>query len=267
MTGVLRLQQTEPETLGSRKHKSSTNYMQTIVGFSGGNDSTAMVLRMAELGEDFSCLFTPVRNEPPELFEHVRLVAEMIQRHIVEPPNVSLMGLIIQNRSLPNFRARWCTRQGKIEPTIAYLMGLPEKPVYCVGFRADEETREGLYGEYATYRYPLQEWGWNLHHVLDYLDQRGVHPPTRTNCMLCYDQRLSEWWELWRDKPDEYDKGVVLEAMHAPHTFRSPSRDTQPAGLKALREKFETGFIPRGSDYQPSLLDEEKYGRCRICRL
>lgn len=237
-----------------------------IVGFSGGNDSTAMVLRMAELGEDFTCLFTPVRNEPAELFAHVRLVAELIQRPIVEPPNVSLMYLIVQNRSLPSFHSRWCTRQGKIEPTKAYLMSLPERPTYCVGFRADEEVREGLYGDFADYRYPMQEWGWNLHDVRDYLDARGVHPPKRTNCQLCYDQQLGEWWELWRDKPEEFAKGELLEA-HYGHTFRSPSRDTWPASLKALRERFEQGHIPRGADYQLSLLDEEKYGRCRICRL
>lgn len=239
--------------------------MKQIVGFSGGNDSTAMVLRMAELGEDFECLFTPVRNEPPELFAHVARVAELIQRPIVEPPNVSLMFLIVQNRSLPNFQARWCTRQGKIQPTTAYLMSLAERPIYCVGFRADEDAREGLYGEFATYRYPLQEWGWKLPDVLNYLDARDIRPPKRTNCMLCYDQQLGEWWELWKTRPDEYAKGELLEAQYG-HTFRSPARDTWPAALKDLRARFEAGHIPRGADYQGSLFDDDKYGRCRVCR-
>lgn len=236
-----------------------------LAGFSGGNDSTAMVLRLAELGESFSCLFTPVKNEPPELFAHVQRVSALIDRPLVEPPNVSLMALILQNRALPNHRQRWCTRQGKIQPTLAYLMSLTERPIYCIGFRADETARDGLYGDYATYRYPLQEWGWGLAEVVDYLDARGVKPPKRTNCMLCYDQRLGEWWELWRDKPAEYEKGEALEAMYG-HTFRSPARDSWPASLRDLRQRFEQGHVPRGADFQLSIFDEETYGRCRLCR-
>lgn len=236
-----------------------------IVGFSGGNDSTAMVLRMAELGEDFECLFTPAHNEPPELFDHVKDIAARINRPIVEPPNVSLMTLIVKNQALPNWRQRWCTRQAKIEPTIAYLMRQPARPIYCTGLRADEEVREGLYGDFATYRYPLREWGWSIKEVLGYLGKQGVTVPDRTNCMLCYDQQLGEWWELWKQRPDEYAKGETLEAMYG-HTFRSPGRDTWPAPLKALRERFEAGHIPRGADYQGSLFDDDKYGRCRVCR-
>lgn len=239
--------------------------MKTIVAFSGGNDSTAMALRMAELGEDFECLFTPAHNEPADLFAHVKAIGDLIQRPIVQPPNVSLMTLIVKNQALPNWRQRWCTRQAKIEPTIAYLMRLPERPIYCVGFRADEDVREGLYGDYAEYRYPLREWGWHLQDVLGYLDQRGVHPPKRTNCMLCYDQQLGEWWELWKTNPEEWAKGELLEAKTG-HTFRSPGRDTWPAPLKELRERFEQGHIPLGAEYQRSLFDEERYGRCRVCR-
>lgn len=237
-----------------------------IVGFSGGNDSTAMVLRLAELGEQFTCLFTPVRNEPPELFEHIRTVGALIDREVVEPANVSLMSLIVQNRSLPSHHARWCTRQGKILPTAAYLASLDQRPIYCIGFRADEDARDGLYGEFADYRYPLQEWGWKLRDVLDYLEARGVRPPARTNCMLCYGQRLSEWWELWRDRPGEFEKGEFLEERYG-HTFRSPSRDRWPAPLKELRQRFEAGHIPRGADLQQSLFDEQIHGACRVCRL
>ncbi len=235
-----------------------------IVAFSGGNDSTAMALRMAELGEDFTCLFTPAGNEPSDLRAHVDAVIAIIDRPLVEPPNLSLMFWIQKHQALPNFRQRWCTRQIKIEPCIAYLMAQTD-PVLCVGLRADEEDRKGLYGSYATYRYPLREWGWTIRDVRAYLDERGVVVPKRTNCMLCYDQQLGEWWELWRTQPAEYEKGVILEAQMG-HTFRSPQRDTWPAGLADLRARFEAGEIPRGVDLQPSMFDREKYERCRVCQ-
>lgn len=238
--------------------------MKQIAAFSGGNDSTAMVLRMAELGELFECLFTPAGNEPPELRAHVDAVIARIQRPLVEPPNLSLMFWIQKHQALPNFRQRWCTRQIKIEPCIAYLMA-QDAPVLSVGLRADEEQRQGLYGSYATYRYPLREWGWTIGDVRRYLDEQGVTVPKRTNCMLCYDQQLGEWWELWRSRPDEWAKGELLEAQMG-HTFRSDQRDTWPAAMKDLRARFEAGHIPRGADYQRSLFDSEKYGRCRVCQ-
>ena len=40
--------------------------MSLIIAFSGGKDSTAMVLRLSELGEDFKLLFTPTGDELPE---------------------------------------------------------------------------------------------------------------------------------------------------------------------------------------------------------
>jgi hypothetical protein len=43
----------------------------TYAAFSGGKDSTAMVLRMAELGEAFSCLFTPLVADRPSRFSGI----------------------------------------------------------------------------------------------------------------------------------------------------------------------------------------------------
>lgn len=233
-----------------------------IVAFSGGKDSTALVLRMAELGEDFECLFTPAGNELPALFAHVDAVIALIDHPLVKPPNLSLMFWVQKHQALPNWRQRWCTRQIKIEPCIAYLMEHPGSTL-CVGLRADEDDRQGLYGSYATYRYPLREWGWREADVFDYLDSQGVKVPPRTNCALCYGQQLREWWALWREYPDEYAKGELLEAQMG-HTFRSPGRDTWPAALTDLRAKFEAGHIPRDTELNLNLFDNIE--PCRVCR-
>ncbi len=222
-----------------------------------------MALRLAELGEEFSLLFTPAGNEPAALFKHVEAVAALVGQPVIRPANRSLMFWIEHHGALPNWRQRWCTRQIKIEPCIAWLLEQTDQITLAVGLRADEEDRGGIYGSYATYRYPLREWGWNRPRVLEYLAARDVTPPARTNCKLCYDQQLGEWWELWRSDPEEWARGEILEERHG-HTFRSPSRDTWPAALKDLRARFEAGDVPRGTDVQMELF--RQYERCRVCQ-
>ena len=168
-----------------------------IAAFSGGKDSAAMVLRMWERGEDFKLLYTPAGNEPPEVDDLVARIAWMMGKTLAMPEAPTLFQTIERNRAIPNWRQRFCTRQIKIEPCIRYLR-TQDSPVLCVGLRADEEEREGLYGDHAEYRYPLREEGWTIDDVQTYLAMHNIKIPERTNCMLCYDQRLNEWWKLWK---------------------------------------------------------------------
>lgn len=234
----------------------------TYVGFSGGKDSTALVLRMAELGEEFEMLFNPTGNELPDLIGHIRNVVGIVGRklHLVSCGE-SLQQMIVRQNALPSFRMRWCTRTLKIEPTIKFLTERPGS-VLCVGLRADEEERKGLYSELVKSRFPFQEWGWRLPQIMEYNHQRGVTVPERTDCALCYDQRLAEWWRLWKNHPDQWARGEEFEAMTG-HTFRSTQRDTWPAAMKDLRARFEAGDIPK--ERKKSLAMEET--KCRVCSL
>jgi hypothetical protein len=239
-----------------------------VAAFSGGKDSTAMALRMAENGERGTLLYTPTGDELDDLAEHIERVRLMTGWELaVVPSKWTLESLIAHFGALPNNRQRWCTRMLKIEPAKAFLAACPGSTL-CVGLRADEEEREGMWGDYATYRYPLREYGWGEAQVLGYLDARGVKVPDRTDCGVCYDQRLGEWFRLWKDHPERYARGEELEARTG-HTFRSPSRDKWPASLKGMRELFEAGKTPRGVLNLPLLDDYELKARkrCRVCTL
>ncbi len=130
----------------------------------------------------------------------------------------------------------------------------------------DEEDRQGIYGDVVTSDFPFRRWGWTEDDVWDYLHQRRVTIPYRTDCEWCYDQTLSEWRKLWRDNPESFGHAVELEALTG-HTFRSPSRDTQPAGLVQLGAKFAAGFIPRGDTDQISMFEAPEFRKCRVCSL
>lgn len=236
--------------------------MSLLVAFSGGKDSTAMALKLAEAGERFELFFTPTGDELPELEDHIQKVVERVRMPLIRAAAPTLFDLIEKFESLPNFRQRWCTRMIKIVPCIAHLKAHPGTTL-AVGLRADEETRQGLYGEFATYRYPLREWGMTLSDVQDYVRRSGLQVPVRTDCALCYGQRLGEWWDLWKRHPGRYQRGVELEHRYG-HTFRSPGRDTQPASLVHLRRKFEDGYVPRGARSDG---EEDDGLPCRVCRV
>jgi hypothetical protein len=229
-----------------------------IAAFSGGKDSTAMVLLLSEQREQFDLLFTPTGDESPECLEHVRAISVRVGMPLaVRWSGDSLSSLIEKWNALPNWRQRWCTRALKIEPARNYLIEHPGSTL-CVGLRSDEPDRAGLWGDFASYRYPLREAGMSLGDVMEFLDVRGVCVPARTDCQLCFYQRLIEWWELWRDFPEKFAQGEAMEAATG-HTFRSNGRDTWPASLAGLRREFEAGRVPRDT--------RERVGMCRVCSL
>ena len=239
--------------------------MTHVVALSGGKDSTALALRLREVepDRDYTYVCTPTGDEPDAMFAHWRMLGELLGKPLVPIMHpLGLNGLIAQQRALPNYRQRWCTRILKIEPYRAWLAQHTPCVSY-VGLRADEEGRAG--GAYddiggVTMRFPLREWGWGLEEVLDYLKQRGIAIPKRTDCDRCFFQRLHEWYELWRDHPDKFAHAENQE-REIGHTFRSPGRDTWPAALSGLRAEFESGRVPK--QRRDALAELQ----CRVCSL
>lgn len=231
-----------------------------VVAFSGGKDSTAVALLLHERGEDFDMLFTPTGNELPQLVVHMMEVRRVVAKRLVTPPNRSLDFWINHFEALPNYRQRWCTRLIKIEPCIAYLKANPGTTL-CVGLRQDEPERGGLYGDHATYRYPLREANMGLDQVLALCDKYDLRPKFRTDCAVCPYQRLAEWYYLWRDHLDRWMEGEAYETKTG-HTFRSAQRDAWPAAMRDLRARFEAGDVP-----DRSIKNMERDKACRVCSL
>ena len=229
-----------------------------------------MVVRLKELYPEikFEYVITPTGDELPEMIDHWKMVAELLDTPLtVVSSGESLQGLITRQKALPNHLMRWCTRILKIEPFNAYLLrNIPA--IAYVGLRADEEARVGntIYGSVdgIEQRFPLREWGWGISEVWQYLDDRGIIIPERTDCGRCFFQRLPEWWNLWQYHPDVYTDAEQNEAL-TKHTFRHKDRDTWPADLKGLREQFDKGRIPKGAG-QLSLF-EGRTVMCRTCTL
>lgn len=239
-----------------------------IVALSGGKDSTAMALALAEKEpRDYEYVITPTGNELDEMFEHWKKL-KCLLGNLTVLAETSLDSLIKSQNALPNWRMRWCTRILKIQPFQAYVLKRAPATIY-VGLRADEpadKRRGAIYGDLPVeQRYPLREWGWGLKEVLGYLEPRGIKIPARTDCACCFFQTLAEWWYLWKYNRDKWDESEAYEEMTG-HTFRSEQRDTWPAALKELRGEFERGRVPRGVSLQSDLFAQRPM-MCRICAL
>lgn len=229
-----------------------------VIGLSGGKDSVALatVLRLAE-PRQYEYICNETGNELDEWRRHIDRLEVLLDAPIKRVRyRTDLLGLIREMQMLPNFRARFCTRMLKIEPTIEYFESLPKGSVLYVGLRADEEMRKGLYGEDIDVRFPLREWGWAVADVWRWLNDSGICIPARTDCAWCPYQRLSEWRNLYVNEPALYWEGAEVEREFG-HTFRSPGRDTWPASLVELAAEFDRGrpILKRKNDSEP----------CRVC--
>ena len=243
-----------------------------IVALSGGKDSTAMALRLAQVEpRSYEYVVTPTGNELPEMFDHWRTLGELLGTPMSPLIGGTLRGEIERQNHIPNWRQRWCTRMLKIEPFQAHLLTMinaGDDVVAYVGLRADEEESDrtgAVYGNTAIkQRYPLREWGWGLAEVWGYLEEKMVQIPERTDCAWCFFQTLPEWWTLWKEFPEKFAEAEAIEEKVG-HTFRSDGRDTWPASLKGLRMRFEKDIIPKGAG-QARMLDTRPM-MCRTCSL
>ena len=168
--------------------------LSRIVALSGGKDSTAMALRLAEAEPaEYEFCITPTGRELPVMNEHWAKLECLLGKPLIRVPAPTLVELIVKYKAVPNFRMRFCTRQIKIEPFQAY--DASKSPAVCyVGIRADEtDGREGSDHsklEGVTQDFPLARWGWHIGDVRNYLRKRGVDVPERTDCDWCYNPEM-----------------------------------------------------------------------------
>lgn len=242
-----------------------------VVALSGGKDSTALAVLLNEREpRRYVYVCTPTGDELPEMFAHWLALGDLLGSRVLPVVAGTLKGMIDEEKCLPNFRMRWCTRRLKIEPFRKWLREQSNlgPVVSYVGLRADEEGRAG--GAYSDIegvrmRFPLREWGMTEGAVLAALEQRQIAVPERTDCARCYHQRIGEWWRLWHDHPDLFADAIADE-QRIGATFRTPGRDSWSTALIDLAAEFASGRVPTVGD-DPRQRDLFRHGACRTCSL
>ena len=102
-----------------------------VVGLSGGKDSTAMALRLAEVepDTDFQYVCTPTGDELPTMIDHWAHLEQLLVKPIVRVTNRTLAEWIAEWDALPNARMRWVHPPAKNRTDHC----IPESP--CPGYQ------------------------------------------------------------------------------------------------------------------------------------
>ena len=247
-----------------------SNGVAHLVGLSGGKDSVCMAILLKEREpRPYTYLCTPTGDELPDMVAHWDMLERLLGQPILRLTNGTLASVIEDNKMLPNFRARFCTRILKLKPYGKFVAEAAPAVSY-IGLRDDEDDREGTRpgGDYAalgteiSQDFPLRRHGMGLDDVMTFLRDQQIIIPQRTDCARCPYQKLGEWFNLWLNHPDIYASAVADEIKYG-HTFRSDLRDAWPAPLAELAKLFAAGKIPTRS----LNMMEKRQGMCRACSM
>ena len=208
-----------------------------VASFSGGKDSTAMLLRMLEENMPVDIiLFCDTGLEFPELYEHMKKVERdtgrkittvrsdddfeylFAEKYIERKRNTAMSqkyGLQRKGYGWAGPKMRWCTEKLKTQPRERYLSKLCETYdiIEYVGIAADEEYRlNHKINQRHSCRHPLVEWGMTEADCLQYCYDRGYdwgglyRKMKRVSCWCCPLQSLNELRILYRDFPELWEQ-------------------------------------------------------------
>lgn len=239
------------------------------VSFSGGKDSTALVLRMIELGEHIDeVVCCDTYKEFPAMYRHIEKVRKVIEGSGIkftmlknektfdyymfdyEPrrKNPKLIGKKGLSWAGPN--QRWCTSKLKIEIVGKYFKELSKtkQVIQCKGIAADEQYRlERKNNQQENHRHPLVEWGWNEKQCLEYCyskgyDWEGLYELfSRVSCWCCPLQPLEELRKLRNHFPELWEELKEMDKR----TWRTFKADYSVEQLET-RFAFEEERIAQG---------------------
>lgn len=226
--------------------------MKHIVQFSGGKDSTAMLLMMLEKNmqvDDIICCDTG--KEFPEMYSHINKVREYIKTNYNKDitvlrndktfdyymfDHVKMKG---KNKGSKGYGwssmgIRWCTTLLKQNLTKKYLRGVEH--ISYIGIAYDEPKRHEKRAKNVIH--PLYDWGVTEKQALEYCYSKGFYWGglyehfDRVSCWCCPLKSMKELEALYRYYPRLWEK---LKDMDN----RSINQFKKDYSVQELENKFE----------------------------
>ena len=192
--------------------------VENIVQFSGGKDSTAMLLMLLDKGVRVDeIIFCDTGKEFPQMYEHIAKVEKYIGREVTKLKaehsfdyymfdHVKTKG---KNKGKhgygwSNMLCRWCTKNLKQTPQQRYMQG--REYISYIGIAYDEPKRhEGIAN---NVKHPLYDWHITEKMALEYCYERGFdwgglyEHFDRVSCWCCPLKNNKELMQLYVHYPD-----------------------------------------------------------------
>lgn len=218
-----------------------------VASFSGGKDSTAMVLHMIERGDHLDeVMFCDTSMEFPAMLRHVEKVKKVVEaagvkfttlradhdfewrlykKEIARKPTHDLYGRL--GYGWPTSKTRWCTKHLKTELITNHIKALRRtyEVIQYIGIASDEGHRlERKNNQDSSHRHPLRDWGWNEDEALQYCYARGYDweglyelnrnkrtGKSRVSCWCCPLQSYDALRNLYRHFPELWARLLELD--------------------------------------------------------
>ena len=221
-----------------------------VVSFSGGKDSTALLIKMIEKGMQIDdIVFCDTGVEFPGMYNHIKKVEDYLSVKVtivkgLQTYEYYLGEHIKRNGKVgyghPDFRNRWCTQLLKKSPFSKYLRKYKEHQVIEYhGIALDERERTEKNKENnRIIKYPLIDWEMEEKDCLEYcyklgFDWDGLYNDFgRVSCFCCPLSRIGELKTLYMKYPELWDKLRELDKK----SFRRFKSDYS---LEQLEDRFK----------------------------
>lgn len=227
--------------------------MRHIIPISGKDSLASAIVQMAiDDTLDYEFLFLDVGMELPETYQWLDMVEQKLNITLTHTGK-DLRSVIDREDMLPSFKMRFCTREAKIKPLLNYLKGEPAIQYVGIRYDEQRPTPDSP-GSNVRNRYPLVESMFDIRAVYSILQAHGLMPPkflwwrlwkeiyddfssspvtkkyldnlkpwdmaylfswrSRSNCYMCFYQRLYEWVGLLEHHPNLFDAAEELETTY-----------------------------------------------------
>lgn len=202
--------------------------MLNVVSFSGGKDSTAMLLMMIEKGYRIDrILFVDTTKEFPAMYKHIAEVQEEILPLTIDTVEINFDYWFAEhiktkgkNKGEMGYGwasngTRWCTSL-KRQITNRHLRGLKYR--LFQGIAVDETTRLSKNKDGRNIVYPLAEWGITEKQALEYCYSKGFNWDglyeqfNRVSCWCCPLKRQEEYYNLRKFHPDLWAELKLMDS-------------------------------------------------------
>ena len=265
-----------------------------VASFSGGKDSTAMVLHMIELGEHLDeVICCDTYMEFPSMYEHIAKVKKIVEDNgikFTELRSSQTFEYLMfdhkinhRNKALPERsgyswagpRQRWCTSKLKVDIINRYLHELKKKYdlVQCVGIAFDEAYRlERKNNQDECHKHPLVEWEWAEEQCLRYCYDKGfdwgglyeifrkeVGRCPRVSCWCCPLQSFADLRILRKNFPDLWQKLRDMDRRTWRKFMKNYSVDDLDVRFAFEEERQAQGLSITNKDFHTEL--KKRLGR------